>query len=158
MKSILFTRHSFAEYSYYKKDYDREITSEGFSKILEQAQILKDKNIYIDLIISSSAKRALQTAKEFKKHLNIKSDIIEYDWLYEDYTTQDITELLQKISNDKSSIMLIAHNPMISVMASKFNHSKNYLFNPTSIVKFDFNINLWEQINVRTGKEDFYLE
>ncbi len=158
MKSIYFARHSFTEYSYQKKDFDRTLTKEGFSKIKQQAILLKKQSSQIDLIISSSAKRALQTAQEFKKLLNIESDIISYKWLYEGYTTQNILELFQNISNENSSVMLIAHNPSISIMANNFNHSKNYIFNPASIVNFNFEITQWKKLNIRIGQEAFFLE
>jgi len=158
MKSILFARHSFAEYSFDKKDFDRTITSEGFSKIESQANLLKKRNCKIDLIISSSAQRTMQTALQFKELLNIKTNIVNYKWLYEAYTTQNILDLFQSISNHHQSVLLIAHNPSISVMASNFNHSKNYMFNPASIVKFDFNIEQWKDLDIRTGQEEFYLD
>lgn len=158
MKSIVLIRHSYAEYSYNKNDFDRELTTEGFDRIRTQAQQLKNKSQKFDLIVTSSALRAKQTAEKLKTYLNINNNIVIEDWLYQDYTTQDLLELFQSFANQYQSVILIAHNPSISAMASNFSHSSNYIFNPCSILKLDFATDEWKNLNVRTGKEDFYLE
>jgi len=157
MKSIYLVRHSYTEYSYEKKDINRALTQEGFERITTQINLIKS-NFKPDIIVSSSALRAQQTALEFKKQLKINSEILFLDWLYEHYTTQDLLDLFQSFPNTINSIMLIAHNPTISVMATNFNHSMNYQFNPCSILKLDFEVEQWNSLDIRAGKENFFLD
>ena len=158
MKSIYLVRHSYTEYSYNKPDTERKLTQEGFQRIDEQMAKLKLKSAFVDIIISSSALRAKQTAQEIKKQLKLEQEILYLDWLYENYTTQDLLDYLQSLANTINSVMLIAHNPTISVMASNFNHSQNYMFMPCALLKLDFGIEHWKDISARAGQVDFYLE
>ncbi len=157
MKSIFFTRHSFTEYSYDKNDIDRTLTPEGFDRINDQCKLLNLKSEKIDCIISSSALRAKQTALELKSKLGINTGIIYLDWLYESYTTHDLLELFHSLTDAYQNVMMIAHNPTISYMASNFDHSRKYVFNPCSILKLNFEIDNWTQLEIRLGKNDYYL-
>jgi len=157
MKTIYFARHSFAEISYSKSDFEREITREGFDKIEEQCDILSKEKAKIDLIICSSAKRTIQTAKYIKLLLKINKDIIDLDWLYEEYPSYQFLELIQNQSKKIESLMIVAHNPTISVMASNFNLSKNYELMPSGIIKMDFDVSNWDDIELRSGKESLFL-
>lgn len=157
MKSVFLVRHSFAEYSYSKSDFDRELSSEGYQQIAEQYAIIENKKESIDLIISSSAVRARQTAEDFEKRLKINNDIVFLDWLYNAYAIDDLIHLLQSISNTSQSVMLIAHNPTISAIANQFLPSTYYMFNPCGILKLTFEIDDWKQLNAFDGKEDYFL-
>ena len=158
MKSIYFARHSFAENSYSKPDYEREITNEGFNKIEEQCQLINKHNLNIDLIICSSATRTLQTARFYKQKLRMKNEIIDLDWLYEAYPTHRFLELVQGQDANCQSVMIVAHNPTISLMASNFNHSRNYELFPAGIIKMDFDVEIWQYVDIRLAKESLYLE
>ena len=158
MKSVLLARHSYAESSFSKSDFEREITKEGFKRIEEQVALIKQLNLKIDLIICSSATRTIQTAQHYKSLLNIEAEILDYQWLYEEYLTHELLDLIQKQDNDFDSVMIIGHNPNISVMATNFNHSRNYQFAPGAIVKLDFDIDDWSKLEIRKGKENIYLK
>ncbi len=158
MKSIFLIRHSYTEYSYDKKDIDRSLTTEGYNRINDQCKILNIKSEKIDLIISSTALRAQQTAIKLKSELSINTDIKFIDWLYKSYTTQDLLELFQSIPKGYRNVIIVAHNPTISYMATNFNYNRNYIFNPCSVLKLDFEIDKWEMLNIRSGKESYYLD
>ena len=157
MKSIYFARHSFAENTYSKSDFEREITNEGYDRIDSQCQLIENQKLNVDLIICSSATRTVQTAKYIKQKLNITNTILNLDWLYEEYPTHQLLELIQGQTNQIDSIMIVAHNPTISIMATNFSNSKNYELMPAGIIKMDFDVNNWKDIDIRKAKEALYL-
>lgn len=157
MKSIYFVRHSFAESSHSGSDFERAITPEGFLRIEEQARLLKNLNIKVDHLVYSQAKRTQQTAEQYESLLNINSKEIHY-WLYESFLTHEFLEFIQKQNPKHQSIMIVGHNPTISFMGSHFNHQKNHNFYPGAILKLDFKIDAWSEIELRTGIERFYLK
>ena len=110
MKSILISRHSFAEDSFSKPDFEREITKQGFKRIETQAKRLKENKVKVDLIICSSAKRTKQTALYYKELLSIDPEIVDYPWLYEEYPTYQLLNLIQSQSNRHQTIMIVGHN------------------------------------------------
>ena len=158
MKSIYFTRHSFAENTYSKPDFERQITQEGFKRIESQSLLINKLDFKIDLILCSSAKRTVQTAQYLKEKLKIEKNVIQLDWLYEEYPTHKFLELIQKQDNTIQSLMIVAHNPTISFMATNFNNSKNYELMPAGIIKMDFDVQNWRDIDIRQAKDSFYLK
>ena len=158
MKSIYFARHSFAENSYSKPDFEREITNEGFERIEQQCKLINKHKLQISLIICSSATRAMQTARYFKKNLQISKGIIGLDWLYEDYSTHSFLELIQEQDDKIQSLMVVAHNPSISIIATNFNNSRNYELMPGGIIKMDFDVDNWQDVEIREAKEALYLK
>jgi len=158
MKSIYFTRHSFAENTYSKPDFERQITQEGFKRIESQSLLINKLDFKIDLILCSSAKRTVQTAQYLKEKLKIEKNIIQLDWLYEDYPTHKFLELIQKQDNTIQSLMIVAHNPTISIMATNFNNYENYDLMPAGVIKMDFDVQDWCDIDIRQSKNGLYLK
>ena len=64
MKTLVLLRHAETENAYSgQKDFDRELTNTGISDAIYKGKIFKDKNIVVDLILSSSANRTSKTAE-----------------------------------------------------------------------------------------------
>ena len=78
MKQLLLVRHaksSWADFSV--KDFDRPLNDRGKKDAPEMAKRLRDKDIDIDVFITSPGKRAKKTAEIFvKEYKQEKGDII----------------------------------------------------------------------------------
>jgi phosphohistidine phosphatase len=157
MKSIIFIRHSFAEAGYDKIDFDRALINGGFDKIEKQAQQFIQKSIKIDLVVSSSAKRTQQTTKYFLQKIQQKPSCKYEDWIYEDYTTSDFIAYFRKIENTIDCMLFVGHNPSISVLASQMSLHNSFGFQPATILKLDFDIEDWKNLEIRSGYTDFLL-
>ena len=63
MKSIILVRHAKSDWSnLYLPDIERTLNERGLRDAKKMGQVLLARNINIDLIIASTAKRAAQTA------------------------------------------------------------------------------------------------
>ena len=85
-RSLLIVRHAKSSWDdLSQKDFDRPLNDRGKKDAPAMAKrIHKEKNIELDAIISSPAKRAFTTAKFFAEEFNIKKkNIIEWPELYE---------------------------------------------------------------------------
>ena len=82
---IVLIRHVKSDWSAEKTDFDRPIREDRKADALKIVQALKAKGIAPGLMITSPAKRTLQTAKLFAKAFDYTSSQIEYaESLYED--------------------------------------------------------------------------
>ena len=151
MKTILFGRHAKSSWEDFSlKDHDRPLKKRGN----KDASIIGEKLVelgYIpELIISSSAVRAQKTAEIYAGKLNgIKIDFVEELYLA---PVHAFINLANNVSNKYQTIMMIAHNPALTELANIFSGSfiKNV---PTSgILKVDFDVNSWRDINTYDGK------
>ncbi|WP_372752107.1 histidine phosphatase family protein [Labilibaculum sp.] len=158
MKRLILARHAKTEVLRYDiSDYQRKLVERGIndSKLLANKLFLK--GIIPDLIISSPAKRAIETSLLFAAALQYPSKLIkQVDDLYDGFTTQEFLELLDRLGQNNETIMAVGHNPSIEYLA--FNLTEEFYQNvPTcTVIGIDFQIDKWSDIEVRTGKLAFY--
>jgi len=148
MKRLILIRHSDAESSSFgKEDHKRELTVDGIKKATERAAYLLNKKYLPDLILSSDAVRAVQTAEVFANHLNQKCRIVNIPFLYFEYTTNDFFNLISEIDDCYNTVFIIAHNPTLSVMASRLDDDALLHFNTCDIAIFEID-KLWGSVEV----------
>nr|WP_320119130.1 histidine phosphatase family protein [uncultured Marinifilum sp.] len=158
MKHLFLVRHAKTEVIRYDiTDFQRNLKNRGIndSNLIAKKLLLKDA--IPDLIISSTANRAIQTANLFAKNLNYPEEkIVQLDKLYDGFTTHDFLEMLNKYGEDKDNIMVVGHNPSIEYLA--FNLSQEfYDYVPTcTIIGIKFKVDKWSEIEVRTGEISLY--
>ena len=97
-----------------QSDFDRPLNERGEHDAPLMGARLKDMNVLPDLIISSPAKRAKQTARRIADALGYKKDNIQYvDKLYHCIPSV-IEDVISEVDNEKQTIFIVAHNPGIT--------------------------------------------
>jgi len=146
VKKIILIRHSDAETgSFDSTDFNRRLTDKGKNKANIQANRLKQIQIVPDLIISSNAVRALETTQIISSILSPNCLIQQIPFLYEDFTTSEFFDLLSNIDNSIDTLILVGHNPNISIMAARLDKTAKVNFAPCSIGIF-FLVSDWNTI------------
>ena len=119
-KSLLLIRHAKSSWNdLSQQDFDRPLNDRG--KIDAPAiarRLRKEKDITIDAIISSPAKRAFTTAKFFANEFKIdKKSIIEIPELYE-ASIDAFFNTIENISDEFETVALFSHNPGITAFSN----------------------------------------
>jgi phosphohistidine phosphatase len=120
-KLLLLIRHAKSSWDDIgQKDFDRPLNERGKHDAPVMAKkIRKEKDVELDAIISSPAKRALETAKYFAKEFDIKKKlIIEVPKLYEP-TIDAFYDAVANIDDDYKTVALFSHNPGITAFANQ---------------------------------------
>ena len=115
MKTLIIIRHAKSSWdSIIQDDRERPLNERGKTDAPEMAQRLKEKDLRVDLFVSSPAKRAKRTARyfaeAFKQH---KDDIVLVEPLY----GADVATFYHIVSNLEDrydTIALFSHNPGIT--------------------------------------------
>ena len=153
MKTIYFIRHAKSSWKDMSlSDFDRPLNKRGLRDAPFMANLLKEKGIQPDAIVSSPANRAYTTATYFAKALDIKvADIIKEKAIYEAYYTT-VLAVVQKQSDQFDTLLVFGHNPAFTNLANSF--TKNYIDNvPTcGIIEVTATINKWAELNEDNGK------
>ena len=158
MKQLILVRHSDAESgSFSLPDINRRLTPEGKNKANLQVRRLLSGDLKPDLLITSTAKRAVETTEIFSNVLKFRRSILQVSFLYEDFTTSDFFALLNEISESVNTVILVGHNPTISVMASRLDPDVLVSFNPCSIGIFNIG-SFWNSVSVGDSKMIEYFE
>jgi phosphohistidine phosphatase len=158
MKTLYLMRHAKASWEEPGvSDFNRPLVSKGVKKTRLVIDYLKQRGTVIDLMISSPALRALETAKLIATGLNYPENRIKTDRKIYDGYYDRILDIIYGTPNDVRSLMIFGHNPTITNLANLFLHPGIENMPTSCIVCLSFNAPGWEQIPAVPCEEEFIV-
>ncbi len=157
MKNLYLIRHAKSDWSdENKSDFERGLNKRGEKAILTMANVLKEKKIMPDIILSSAAKRAKLTAKGLAKEIEYSGKIKYIDALYM-AEPETIQELIKDINNTVNTLFIVGHNPETTELSNML--INDYIDNvPTlGIVALKLPIDDWKAFKIEEGKMQFFI-
>jgi len=109
-------------------------------------RFLKERAVTIDLMISSPAERALQTAILVAQGIGYPEEKIRVERKIYDGYYDRILDLIYSTANNVNSLMIFGHNPTITQLANLFLHPGVDLLPTTGIICISFDTKKWESI------------
>lgn len=158
MKEVIFIRHAKSDWGHeFLKDIDRPLNERGYLDAYAQSEWYSQHHPAPDLIISSTASRAMNTAFIFARHLELPHGQVSLEQgIYE----SPAASLLNIISTPRAGInrlMLFGHNPGITNICNELTDDVFFDNIPTcGIVSFSFSGRGWKSIGPKKGKLNFY--
>ena len=159
MKTILLIRHAKSiQPPEYLDDFERTLTERGKANALAMAKKIKERNISIDLFISSPAKRTKKTCKIFSEIFKVDSKNILYlDKLYL-ASIEVFAEVITCIDDKVSNIAICGHNSGITEFANSLFDDVQIDNMPTaSVFALTANTNKWKDF-VEAEKTFLFFE
>ena len=156
MKSIIIFRHgSTNDAIEYQRDYDRALTPRGIKDAQKMGRYLLGKNSNPDLVLSSSAVRARQTAEAAHAAGEWKSKFFLEPKIYGG-SPYFLLDLIKQQDDNYDSICLVGHEPNFSNFIAKTTNANTYInFSTASMAKINFNIKEWARIDFEIGTLDW---
>lgn len=131
-------------------DWQRILNREGEGEATRIGNFLKTHAQIPDLVITSTATRALQTASTVCNQIGYQESLIQKsEVLYEAHATQFLT-IINSISSGVQCVLLVAHNPGIS-RAVEILTGQTTELRPCEMVRIEFNVP-WQEITAQCGK------
>ena len=157
MKTLVLIRHSKSDWSDPNlTDIERPLNKRGKRDAPFMAKLLKEKNVYPDLIITSPAKRALQTLEYFLDEFKYsKNKVMVRDEVYSMGATA-IRKLLSNLDNNHNTVFLIGHNPDLTSLGNQLSDMFIDNIPTTGILCIDFEFDSWKDILTQAGKLRFF--
>lgn len=154
MKTLLLIRHAKSDWNDASlSDFERPLNERGKKDAPRMAERLKEKNIRVDALVSSPAKRAKKTAGHFAKMLKLEDDATQLKtelYLAPEEVFYNVTEAL----NDKfNSVALFSHNPGITDFANSLTDTRIDNIPTTGIFAVSANCKKWKDF--RTAEKTF---
>ena len=120
--NLYILRHGIAESrdeSKYPNDLERPLSKKGLHKLTEVGELMDDLDIKPDYILSSPAKRCLDSARQIQRIIGIKkSRIIPSETLLPDMPiTGIVEEMIQNYPH--KDILIVGHEPYLSSLVSQ---------------------------------------
>ncbi len=153
MKTLYLIRHAKSSWKDSSlSDWERPLNKRGKRDAPFMAQLLVDKGIRPDLIISSFANRALTTAKVFARTADYPEN--EIDVRKEVYMAHasELLNIIKAVSDEHDTLFMFGHNPDFTFLANQFNDG--FIDNvPTcGIVHIVFQNESWAEIDYDNGQ------
>ena len=112
MKKIILIRHAKSDWDNPSlSDYDRPLAVRGLEDAPKMAALLKNRDIKIDHILSSTAKRAKQTAEITAEALGIPETHIQWDRSLYHASSDHLLAVIQAQPIQLQTLILVGHNP-----------------------------------------------
>ena len=158
MKTLYIVRHAKSSWDNPGlADHERPIIKKGKDRTKLVCDYLVENNLTVDLIISSHAVRARQTASIIADALNYPEENIQISPAIYHGDIDNLFNQLFELSDNVTSVMLFGHNPTFTTFANYF-LPKNMDWLPTSaIVCIQFDTDKWENIINAQKKAKFVI-
>ncbi len=147
MKTLYIVRHAKSSWDQAGlADHQRPLLEKGKKRTKLITDYLLENNIKADLIISSHAVRALETARMIGNALNYPVDEIQISTNIYHGDIDNLFDLFYDLSDDIESIMIVGHNPTITTFANYFLDEKIEWLSTSGVVCVEFNANKWDNV------------
>jgi phosphohistidine phosphatase len=111
MKEIWLLRHAKAEPGYTVADFERTLEESGKDDAFTIATYLKNADLHPDVILSSPATRAIETAKIVHRLVNHPTLRIKEDLEIYNATAEQLKSILMNCEESIKRLLLVGHNP-----------------------------------------------
>jgi phosphohistidine phosphatase len=158
MKTLYLVRHAKSSWEEPGvSDADRPLVPKGIRKTRLIVDFLLKRGTTADLVISSPAVRAIETAKIVAAGLNyplskIRTDRKIYDGYYD-----RILDIIYGTPNNLNSLMIFGHNPTITQLANLFLHPGIENMPTSCVVCLSFATDKWEEIPSNEPLREFVI-
>jgi len=152
VKTLLILRHGKSSWKHTNSsDHDRPLKNRGKQDAPRMGELIQNEGLTPDLIISSTAERAKETAILTADACGYEGEIIFTRDLYL-ADESDYLAALQALGSDSSIIMVVSHNPGSEMLVSMLTDENDWM--PTAaLAHIQLPIGQWEMLNAHTEGE-----
>jgi len=146
-KTLYLVRHAHASGTAANQtDFDRPLNACGRRDAPEMGKRLEERGVLPDVLISSPANRATQTAELIATELGIAPDAIVFKSAIYEASVATLVELIESIDPQFSSAMLVGHNPALTWLINQLTGSHIQNVPPSGIATLEFPPTEWQTI------------
>ena len=159
MKTVYLVRHAKSSWDNPEQsDYERPLNERGKRDAPRMGKRLKEKEIVLNLMLSSPAKRALATCKRIAEVLGYPQEKIKTDQELYHADEEKILSVIQNLKDKHNSVMIFSHNPGLTDFVNAFMPDEAVIENiPTcGIVALDIEVESWKQATWGQAKLLFF--
>lgn len=152
MKTLLILRH--AKSSWKNSDYSdhaRPLNTRGKSAAPRMGQLIYEEDIVPDVILSSTARRARDTADLVAEASGFENEVVYLDNFYH-AGPSDYIDILKSLSKENDSAMVVGHNPGMEMLLEQLT-GETERFPTAALAVIQLPIDFWTQLSDETDGE-----
>lgn len=156
MKQIFIVRHAKSDWDNELEDYDRPLSQRGHNDAPIMAKRISSMGYKPDMLISSSARRAISTARYFAMEFGYPNDCIRLERDIYDIGQRFTLDMITNLSFATDSAMIFGHNPDHSYVATYLSNEPIGNMPTCAVVGIQFETDDWRNIKKSTSKLLFF--
>lgn len=152
MKTLILVRHAKSSWDDPAlSDEDRPLNERGKRNASKMGKRLTKRDVKVELILSSPAKRAIKTAYLLADALEYRHKDIVVDARLYPGTVNELRNVIYDLGKKLHRVMVISHHPALSMLARRF--ASDIAHMPTcAVAEFEFNAETWPDVRKATLK------
>ena len=157
-KTLYLMRHAQAAAKEARQDdKSRELTPAGVKDSLHVGAWLREQNTHWDLLVTSSAFRAEQTAHLVAEGMKLDHPrILSEDALYE-ASVRQFLDYVNNIEDAYNSVLIVGHNPSISYLAEYLTKADIGDMPAGAVTVISLTLPSWKQLSENTAVLERYI-
>lgn len=157
MRRLILLRHAKSSWKDpLLEDFDRPLNKRGQKNAPLMGQRLAMLGERPEVILSSPAKRACETAKMIAAALSYEESAIRFEPCIYEAGVGTLLELVSCLDNAWHDVMLVGHNPGLTELVNALTESKLENIVTCGVVKLAFETVSWRDIQLHSGRLLFY--
>ena len=151
MKTLLILRHAKSSWDNPdSSDFDRPLNQRGLQTAPFVGNSMREKNLRVDLILSSPARRARETTMLVSEAAGFEAEI-RYDERIYEASPITLLHLLAETENEFDGVLLVGHNPGLEGLIKIL--TGGVVSMPTAaLAEIALDIDYWNKIAADIGK------
>jgi phosphohistidine phosphatase len=150
-------RHAKSSWDYPElSDHDRPLNARGRRDAPLMGRQLLSRDVSLDLILSSTAVRALTTATLVARELNYDLEKLQTDSEIYRADQRGLLHIIKQVPDSIECLMLVAHNFPISELAIKLSPEGIVEMPTAAVVALEFDCDSWLDIGAHNGRLLFF--
>ncbi|HEX8249475.1 MAG TPA: histidine phosphatase family protein [Pyrinomonadaceae bacterium] len=156
MKTLFILRHAKSSWDNPDlADFERPLNERGLKTAPFVGNLMRERRLRVDLILSSPARRARETATLVTEAAEFAAEI-RYDERIYEASPLSLLYLLSETEDEFESVLLVGHNPGLEGLIKILSGGIQSM--PTAaLAKIELNIDFWSKIAAESGKLNFVV-
>ena len=115
MKTLYIVRHAKSSWKYESlSDCERPLRKKGIDDLQNIIEALREKNIHPEMILTSTAVRAIQTAVLLSQGLDMPQDVLGVRSILYPGCRDQYLDCIRQLPEDLRSVMIVGHHPAVT--------------------------------------------
>ncbi len=149
MKTLLLLRHAKSSWDQPgQHDHERPLNKRGKKEAPKVGKYLKEKDLLPDLVLSSTARRAQDTAQAVVEESGFSGQIDLYQDLYLSDTACYL-DILRRLPDSADRVLVVGHNPDLEQLLTLLTDVTQHL-TTAMLAQVDLPISSWQELNEAT--------
>lgn len=158
MKTIYIVRHAKSSWDFpHLSDHERPLIEKGKKRTRLINEYLIRNKTQVDLIVSSHAVRAYETASIIARAIGYPKESIRIDRMIYHANADRLIDQFYDLSDDIHSIMMVGHNPTLTNFANQFLEQKIEWLPTSGVVCVNFETDKWTDLSTAKFEPVFVI-